>query len=643
MPSSNPKEYYEKLGFKSGIEIHAQLNIEDKLFCSCPAVLRTDEPHYYVIRYFRPVMGEMGVFDRALLIEYEKQHQIIYEGYHDTICTYELDETPPFPINQEAIDKTIAIASLLDLTVLDELHVCRKNYIDGSVTPGYQRTALVAIDGKLHLKKCGKYLGIQYIYLEEDAARKDNEKTKGKTVYFRLDRLGFPLIEIVTSPDLANPTEVCEAAQQLGFLLKSSGAIRRVLGAIRQDINVSITDGTRVELKGLQHLDRIPKGIDMEIERQKALIEIRDDLKDKNLSKENIELNIQDITDIFKKTNCDFLVKEIKSGGKILTQVLPKMKGFLGREIQSNKRFGTELADRVKAFTSLRGLLHSDEQLIEYKISEEEISKIQKQLKIGPDDAFILVSGNKLDCERALNFVVERIKLAFDGVPEETRRVAETGVSTFLRELHGRSRLYPDTDSPPVVILSDRVENIQASLEDPRETLERLQSEYDLRERDAEVLIDAMNVELFEKAVARGMAPNIVLTTLTQTVIALRREEVPIENLTDELTLSIFEALSKKQFSKEAIPEVIAAVAKEPTEELTETIVKLGLGAIPQEELEQIIEKILDDKAQLLREQGQKAHGPLMGLVMTKCRGKIDGKTIAQTLNKAIKKRLEVF
>ncbi len=638
--TTNSKEYYKKLGFKSGIEIHAQLDIGNKLFCSCPAVLRTDEPHYYVTRYFRPVMGEMGVFDRALLIEYEKRHQIVYEGYYDTICTYELDETPPFPINQVAIDKIIVVASLLNMAILDELHVCRKNYIDGSVTPGYQRTALVAIDGKLNLKECRKELGIQYIYLEEDAARKDNERTKGKTVYFRLDRLGFPMIEIVTSPNLTNPTEVCEAAQQLGFLLKSSGVIRRVLGAIRQDINVSITGGARVELKGLQHLDMIPKGIDLEIERQKALVAICEDLRVKGLSKNDIELKIQDLTYVFRKTDCRFFAKAVKRKEKIFAQVLPRMEGVLGREIQPNKRFGTELADRVKIFTSLQGLLHSDEQLTKYRVSEKEINEIKKKLNIKPGDAFILVSGDRRECERALNFVIERVKFAFDGVPEETRHVAETGVSTFLRELHGRSRLYPDTDSPPVVIASDRIENIQASLEDPWKVLERLKTKYKLRESDAVALVDTMNVELFENAIAKGITPNVIVTALTQTIIALRREKIPIENLSDELLLGIFEALNEEQFSKEALPEVMTAVANKPTQVLSKTIARLGLSALSREELEQIIEKVLDERIEFLKERGVAAHGPLMGIIMKEVRGKVDGKLVAQMLKKGISKRL---
>jgi len=221
---------YEKLGFKAGLEIHVQLDTKKKLFCRCPVLLRTDEPDFYVKRFFRPVMGEMGEFDKAMLREFEKGLTIIYEGYNDTTCSYEFDETPPFPPNKEAVDIAIMICLLLNCNIVDELHVCRKNYLDGSVPCGFQRTIYMGGGGYIPID--GKKISILHVYLEEEAARKDDKKSRGKIVYYKLDRLGIPLVEIVTGPDMKTPQEVVEAARRLGTLLKATGKARRGLGHV---------------------------------------------------------------------------------------------------------------------------------------------------------------------------------------------------------------------------------------------------------------------------------------------------------------------------------------------------------------------------------------------------------------------------
>ncbi|MFX1256186.1 MAG: Glu-tRNA(Gln) amidotransferase subunit GatE, partial [Promethearchaeota archaeon] len=433
---------YEKLGFKAGIEIHAQLNTEKKLFCSCPTILRTDTPQYYVKRKHRPVIGEMGKFDTALLIEFEKDHTIIYEGY-DTICTYELDETPPFPMSQEALEMAMSVAMLLKCEILPEVHVCRKNYLDGSVTSGFQLTALLGVNGSIPMiigDKIRKEVPISYIYIEEDAARKDSERTKDKTIFFRLDRLGFPLIEIVTYHNMNTPEEVVTTAKQLGMILKSAGKTRRGLGTIRQDINVSIKEGSRVELKGISRLDLITPSINMEIQRQQKLVQVKNELINRGLALENLSLGPVDITSLLKD-NQSFIGKGIKKGDHVIAVLLPKLKGILGTEIQTNRRVGTEVADRIKSYTSLKGIIHSDEKLSKYKIDDKTLDVIESKLNLKELDAFFMVLGSKKEANRAVEFGIERIKTLLKGVPEETRQVKEDGTSVFMRDLHGKSRI----------------------------------------------------------------------------------------------------------------------------------------------------------------------------------------------------------
>jgi len=377
---------YEKLGLKCGLEIHQQLETFSKLFCRCPAKLQgTRQPDFTVNRKMRPVLGEMGTYDEAMLTEYEKGMEITYEGYNDVVCTYELDDTPPFACNTEARKVALQIAMLLNANVIEEMHVCRKNYLDGSVPCGFQRTMILGTDGYIELEN-GKKIGIDILSLEEDAARKI--KTEQKTNYFRLDRLGIPLVEVTTRPDIRTPEECREAAERIGLLLWST-SVKKILGSIRQDINVSIKAGNRIEIKGVQKLDWIPVLINHEISRQLKLLEIKEKLVNRNLKEENIQENYIDLSGALAKTKSNFIATGIKSG-KILSGInFSGFKGIFGKELMKDYRFGTEVSNKVKTISGLKGIIHSDEELNKYNFSNEDIKKIKEKLSSKEDDCFV--------------------------------------------------------------------------------------------------------------------------------------------------------------------------------------------------------------------------------------------------------------
>jgi len=624
---------YNKLGFKAGIEIHAQLSTPNKLFCRCPASLTNEEPQDVVQRKFRPVLGEMGEYDPALLIEFEKGHTIFYEVF-DSICTYELDETPPFPINTDALYDGIKLARMMNCQIVTETNVCRKNYLDGSVPSGFQRTALIGYNGYVLLKEIHtgleeKKLPISWIYIEEDAARKDNDRSEDKNIFFKLDRLGIPLIEIVTDHSLFSPTEVVSAAKTLGMLIKSSGIVRKGLGTIRQDINVSIARGDRVELKGLQLLDLIPKAIDLEIQRQLELIAIQEELYKRKIRPKDIQLHILDVKEIFSKTSSKLVKSTLKRGEGVYLLPIAGFKGLLGRELQPTKRFGTELSDRVKSFTSLKGIIHSDEELTKYRFSEKEIHQISQLCREG--EAYVIVIGKKKEAQKALTFVHERVIAAFKGVHPETRQVDENGISTFTRDLHGRSRLYPDTDLPPIIIDLERVKNINKDLpENFWDKIQRLSKEYSISSELAENLIYDNKDQVFEELIRNGAPLKVVLTTLTQTLTAISREGVDIDNISNYHLLSIFDAIKSKKIAKEAIPEILIQVGTDPTKSITQSI--NDIGKISLKELDKLIITLLERSQNLVEERKMDAFSPLMGILMKEIRGKIDGKIVSEKL-----------
>ncbi len=258
---------YKKLGFRCGLEIHQQLDGK-KLFCNCPTSNTDKTPNLHAVRKLRAVVGETGEIDSAAVHEMTKGKEFHYESHSIDTCSIEYDEEPPMPLNKEALETALKVALLLNAKPVDEIQVMRKIVVDGSNVSGFQRTALIAMDGFVETS-LGK-VNIPTICLEEESA----QKLEGKkdALRYKLDRLGIPLIEIATSASILSAEHAKEVASYLGMVLRSVDGVKRGLGTIRQDVNVSIEKGSRVEVKGFQDLRSIPKVIEFEVGRQLDLI-----------------------------------------------------------------------------------------------------------------------------------------------------------------------------------------------------------------------------------------------------------------------------------------------------------------------------------------------------------------------------------
>ena len=292
-------EFYSRLGFKCGLEIHQQLDTEKKLFCHCPVGYRNDEPDAIILRHMRPTLSEMGTYDGTALMEFKTRKQVIYQLYRENVCTYEMDDTPPFPINQKALDYAIEIALMLNCQLVDEIHITRKQYLDGSIPTGFQRTAIIGVDGWIPYR--GRKIRIQQLALEEDACREVEDKRH--TIVFRTDRLSIPLVEVVTKPDMLTPHEAAEVDGLLGRLLRASGRVRRGIGTVRQDVNVSINGSDRVEIKGVPRTPDIRALTHYEALRHKALLELKDELRKRGITTEDFKAEDHEVTDLLSNTS----------------------------------------------------------------------------------------------------------------------------------------------------------------------------------------------------------------------------------------------------------------------------------------------------------------------------------------------------
>ncbi len=379
-----PKANYEDVGLVAGIEIHQQLDTKEKLFCHCPTTLMDNAEHTGEFsRYLRATESEMGEIDRAAQEEMKRIRKFRYYTYKTT-CLVENDEEPPAPFNEEALSIGLTLAKTFGMTPIPQVHTMRKLVIDGSNTSGFQRTALVAINGAL--PNGGS---IETICIEEEAAQRVKDEI------FSLDRLGIPLVEITTSPCMHTPEEVQQVAEYIGMVLRSTGKVKRGLGTIRQDVNISIKNGARVEIKGVQELDLIAEVVRREVQRQQTLLLIRDELVKRGASVGTEQI---DVTDLFKATGSAIL----KKAKKISALVLPGFAGLVGRELQPGRRLGSEMSDYAKK-CGVGGIFHTDE-LPAYGVTVEEVAELRTFVHAKEQDAVILVSGSspkQADCMEA--------------------------------------------------------------------------------------------------------------------------------------------------------------------------------------------------------------------------------------------------
>ncbi|HDJ83944.1 MAG TPA: Glu-tRNA(Gln) amidotransferase subunit GatE [Desulfurococcaceae archaeon] len=632
---------YEKLGLKVGLEIHQQLDTKHKLFCDCPTKLVDVDKQDEFERRLRPTQSELGEVDIAAFFEWKRGRIYHYESPRTSSCLVETDEEPPHELNREALTIALAIAKALHSNIVDEIHVMRKIVIDGSNTTGFQRTAIISLGGYIEVD--GKRYGVQTICLEEDAARKVGEE--GKKVRYRLDRLGIPLIEIATSPDIHSPEEAEKVALAIGQLLRLTGKVKRGIGTIRQDLNISIEGGVKTEIKGVQRLDLLPKVIEYEVQRQLKLLEIRDELRKRGVREEDLVYDFIDVTDVFKKTQSKVIRRTIASGGKVLAVKLPGFKGLLGVELQPNRRFGTELADYARFWGGVGGLFHSDE-LPKYGISKEEVEKVYEKLKADPSkDAFVIIADKEEKAREALKAVVDRAREALKGIPKETRAANPDGTTRYMRPQPGAARMYPETDIPPVEITEELLKEAEKLVpEPPQQKLKKLIEQHGLSKELAQQVLRSIHLALYEELVEKygdKVPATVIANTIVSTLKALKGEGVPVENIEEHHIEDTIRVVAEGKASKEAIPEILAYLAKHPEKNAEQAIKELGIKVMSMSEVEKIIDEIVKEMKPLILQRKERAMGPVMGRAMAKLRGKVEGRIVAQIVSKKIKELIE--
>jgi len=679
------------LGFMCGLEIHQQLDT-GKLHSRMPSELfdySIDEiPEIWTrsSRRLRASEGESGQVDVAARFEQRRNRSFVYIQPPNA-GLIELDEAPPLEHDDEAIDIVLTMAGMMEARPVSALQAMRKTVVDGSNTSGFQRTTLVATDGVVRTDEGD--VGVDVICLEEDSARKLDTKpsSSGEVVYYTLDRLGMPLVEIATAPEIKSPEHARETALALGTLLRDTRKVRRGLGSIRQDLNVSIACGDRVEIKGCQDLDWIPRIISLEMARQLHMYRLASDLRSEaglpplSPNRSNDELPIEnrvavaaaaklpfdahDLTELFAKCDSEMIRNSLDSGSKVLAVALSGFADKLGSKQTDGEgaqlpRLGRELASAAKV-AGVAGIFHSDE-LPAYGISSSEVEAVRDSLSLSEEDAFALCIAPEWQAELALESVVLRARIAYHRIPREVRNVVirkgqpDDGTTTAMRPLPGGARMYPETDIPVVEITEEHWDSINGELPlTSEERRKRLQGT-DISDNQVDAILGLEMDDILLMGVERGPfgCPPLPAKAWASTILDNLRAEVAEGSARDEtevpwqvLTLAIHARETGLVTREGVVPMARMLWLEGPSidsgfehrlEWFSAKSDENGFTPADTGAVEAAVEEVVAENVDMIRERGMGAMGPLMGAVMSKLGGSADGKTVSDALRSKITK-----
>jgi glutamyl-tRNA(Gln) amidotransferase subunit E len=591
----------------------------------------------------RPTLSEMGTYDGTALMEFKTKKNITYQFFRDTTCSYEIDDTPPFEMDPKALEISMVIASAMNCALVDEVHVSRKQYLDGSIPTGFQRTAIISLGGHVPWVGQDREIEIRQISLEEDACREMSDV--GHDIVMRTDRLSIPLVEVVTEPNARNPQEAGEMAEILGWVMRSTELVRRGSGATRQDVNVSVEGGRRVEIKGVPKIELIPTVTAGEAVRQHNLLNINKELVDRGLDPEKMDadefttMKYEDVTDLFEGREIELFTPWFE--GKVTKRedvdikavLIPGFKDIFSHPTHGDHTFADEVGGRLRVIACLDrmpNLLTSDDEPMR-GVSDRDIEDVMKRMDADENDSIVLVWGPKTDTLTGVKEVYIRSKEAFFGIPHETRQVINSHMTTFERILPGPDRMYPDTDRPPITVTEEIRENVTAQV--PRSYWE--EEEAMVRSgvplKVAHRLVVSKWIETYREAVKAGAPPRFSAFFLMEDIKAVERSGVDLTDVEIQEIAKLLKMVGDGKITRKAAPIILSWMAETNVDPL-KAVGDLNLSALEENEAIKIISKVLSQHEELrsMFQQGKK--DPLMGKVMEALGNRFEGTRVHEII-----------
>ncbi|MBC8314127.1 MAG: Glu-tRNA(Gln) amidotransferase subunit GatE [Bacteroidetes bacterium] len=584
---------YDRIGFMSGLEVHQQLDTKEKLFCRCPAGIyqKPDEFDAEVIRHMRPTLSELGEYDGTALMEFKTRKEIVYRISNKTACTYDVDDTPPFPVNREALNIALELSLLSNLKIVGEVHITRKQYLDGSIPTGFQRTAIIGVEGEIQLRN--KKVRLIQLSLEEDSCREVSDI--GHQRIYRTDRLGIPLIETVTYPDFKNPDEVKEGADYIRFLNRSTGRVKTGIGSTRADVNVSCEGGTRVEIKGVAHTGWMPELTHNEAFRQYALLHIREILNTRIKEPKTWETVTRLITTEDLPLEVPTLKEVVRLGYPVYIINLPHFHGILSHFLQPEKTFADELTNRLKVIACIEkpNMLHSE--MVDDIVGEKNWDQIRDMLNAGEEDVQVILWGPEADIPTALETVEERCQMALERVPNETRKSFENGTTIFERVLPGADRMYPDTDTAPIPLDESLIEEMASHL--PVDISDRIAqlNEWNIPGDTFSYLLKNNLVPLIGKIRDElGIPARFTATLLAHKLNYMERQLGPVPGFTPEKVYDLLAFLKSKKLDPAIAKKMLWIIYRHPERDFDSVLVEVNFKEHSHSEIEKMIPRLVE-------------------------------------------------
>ncbi len=597
---------YDRIGFMSGLEVHQQLDTKEKLFCRCPAGIyqKPDDYDAEVIRHMRPTLSELGEYDGTALMEFKTKKEIVYRLKNETACTYDVDDTPPFPVNREALNIALELSLLSNLKIVGEVHITRKQYLDGSIPTGFQRTAIIGVEGEIQLRN--KKVRLIQLSLEEDSCREVSDI--GHQRIYRTDRLGMPLIETVTYPDFTNPDEVKEGADYIRFLNRSTGKVKTGIGSTRADVNVSCKGGTRVEIKGVAHIGWMPELTHNEAFRQYALLHIKEILTPRVKDPKAWRTGTCLITPEDLPVEVPLLKEVVQQGYPLYIINLPHFHGMLSHFLQPEKNFADELTNRLKVIACIEkpNMLHSE--MVDDIVGEKNWVKIRNLLNAGDEDAQLILWGPEADIPTALETVEERCQMALEGVPNETRKSFEDGTTIFERVLPGADRMYPDTDTAPIPLEQSLIDEMASRL--PTDVSDRIEQliKWNVPTDTFSYLLKNNLVPLIGKIQDDlGIPARFISTLLAHRLNHMERQLGPVAGFTQEKVYELLAFLKSKNLDPAIAKKMLWIVYQHPERELESILKEVNFKVVSRDEILQKIPAIVTEYREVKRSTKEEA------------------------------------
>ncbi|HEX03722.1 MAG TPA: Glu-tRNA(Gln) amidotransferase subunit GatE [Bacteroidetes bacterium] len=625
---------WKKMGFNCGLEIHHQIMTEKKLFCHCPAGKYSDTWHAEVMRHMRPTLSELGEYDGTALMEFKTRKEIIYRLNRESVCTYEMDDTPPFLINQKAIDIALTIALAFKCKIVGELHILRKQYLDGSIPTGFQRTAIVGVDGEFPLSN-GKIVNVIQLGLEEDSCREISDN--GHRIVFMADRLSMPLIEVVTENTLETPEEAQEAAMQISRMLRATQMVRRGSGAGREDVNVSIKGTTRVEIKGVPAIARIAALTDYEAHRQQALLGLREEMLKRGFKAGDrpgrvIELSLDEI-----RPNHPDLAAAKQVRDSVRAIVFPNAKDLIIWPLHG-RTFADDLSGQIRVVAcldQLPNLLHTDGP--NGGLDEYDLRIIESETNLKNDEVAVIVWGSEEDTNTAANELLDRFAQAIVAVPNETRQALKNNRNDFERVLPGPDRMYPDTDSPPSEITDERVKAASKNVPIAPWVREKIYREQQLPDDVVDLLPITRYAPRHDKLVDNNtITPMRSGEVLARMMTALERREYAVDQLSIEQLEDLLNALGAGHIHREGLFDLLKAWTSTPSLTFVEMLERLEWTEIQEYQITTIIQEAIEIANGEAPRLPENLFRMAMGHAMDVLRGRVDSRIVLDKMKQLI-------